>query len=156
MFKPERILVPTDFSEHNDEGSILAVKQAIGIASQHNSQLILLHVLTEDIYKKPLFFLDDDKIEELREKLVVHAQDELEKIVKEHANGLDLDIKIKIRHGVAYDEILKEEKESAIDLIAISSRGQSLLHEFFYGSTTERVVRRATCSVLVVRKLIDR
>lgn len=156
MFKPERILVPTDFSEHDDQGSILAVKQAIGIASTHNSKLILLHVLTEDIYKKPLFFLDDHKIEDLREKLTAHAHEEMRKIVKQHAGESDLDIEIKVRHGVAYDEILKEEKESAIDLIAISSRGQSLLHEFFYGSTTERVVRRATCSVLVVRKIIDR
>lgn len=156
MFKPERILVPTDFSEHDDQGSILAVKQAIGIATQHKSKLILLHVLTEDIYKKPLFFLDDDKIEELREKMTAHAQEALEKLVTQHADGLDLNIEIKIRHGVAYDEILKEEKESSIDLIAISSRGQSLLHEFFYGSTTEKVVRRATCSVLVVRKIIDR
>ncbi len=156
MFKPERILVPTDFSDHDGEGSILAVKQAFGIASQYKSEVILLHVLTEDIYRKPLFFLDDDKIEELKEKVAANAKEELDRIIADHANGYDISVKTKIRYGVAYDEILKEEKESAIDLIAISSRGQSLLHEFFYGSTTERVVRRATCSVLVVRKIIDR
>ena len=156
MFKPERILVPTDFSEHEDTCSILAVKQAAAIAAQHKSELILLHVITEDLYRKPLFFLDDDKIEELKRQLGDHCHDELERIARQFVTDPVVKVTTKIRQGVAYDEILKEEKESAIDLIAISSRGQSKLKEFFYGSTTERVVRRATCSVLVVRKIIDR
>lgn len=156
MFKPERILVPTDFSEHDDSCSILAVKQAAGIAAQNKSELILLHVITSDLYRKPLFFLDDEKIEELKEKVAVHAEAELARIAKQFVTDAAIKVTLRVREGVAYDEILKEEKESAIDLIAISSRGQSRLAEFFYGSTTERVVRRATCSVLVVRKIIDR
>lgn len=156
MFKPERILVPTDFSEHDESCSILAVKQAAAIAAQNRSALTLLHVITEDLYRKQLFFLDDEKIEELKDKIVEHARKELERIARQYVAPTGVTASLKVREGVAYDEILKEERESAIDLIAISSRGQSKLLEFFYGSTTERVVRRATCSVLVVRKIIDR
>ena len=155
MFKPEKILVPTDFSENDDMCSIMAVKQAVGIATQFNSELVLLHVVTEELSKMPLFFLDDEKIDGLKDKMTEHAQHLLEAIKEKHIPD-SLKVTLKIRHGVAYDEILKEEKESAIDLITISSRGHSVLTDFFYGSTTERVVRRATCSVLVVRKIIDR
>lgn len=156
MFKPEKILVPTDFSDHDDQCSILAVKQAAGIASQYSSEIVLLHVITEEVSKLPLFFLDDNKIDNLREKLKENAEHELQRIRDKHILNPNVKVTLKVREGVAYDEILKEEKESAIDLITISSRGHSLLTDFFYGSTTEKVVRRATCSVLVVRKIIDR
>lgn len=155
MFKPEKILVPTDFSECDDMCSILAVKQAVGIAEQFNSKIVLLHVVTEEVSKMPLFFLDDEKLEGLREKMKENARHTLEDIRKRFIPD-SIEVDLKVRHGVDYDEILKEEKESACDLITISSRGHSQLAEFFYGSTTEKVVRRATCSVLVVRKLIDR
>ena len=155
MFKPEKILVPTDFSENDDMCSIMAVKQAVGIATQFNSELVLLHVVTEELSKMPLFFLDDEKIDGLQDKMNEHARHLLEAIKEKHIPD-SLKVTLKIRQGVAYDEILKEVKESTIDLITISSRGHSTLTDFFYGSTTERVVRRATCSVLVVRKIIDR
>lgn len=156
MFKPEKILVPTDFSECEDQCSILAVKQAAGIAAQYGSEIILLHVVTGEVSKMPLFFLDDNKLDELKDKMMENAEHELAQIKEKYLSGDNLKVTVKVREGVAYDEILKEEKESGADLITISSRGHSLLTDFFYGSTTEKVVRRATCSVLVVRKVIDR
>lgn len=156
MFKPVKILVPTDFSENNDQCSIMAVKQAAGIAGQYGSEIILLHVVTAEVSKMPLFFLDDNKLDEMKDKMMENAEHELARIKDKHLSDANLKVTLKVREGVAYDEILKEEKESGADLITISSRGHSLLTDFFYGSTTEKVVRRATCSVLVVRKVIDR
>ena len=156
MFKPAKILVPTDFSQCEDHCSILAVKQAAGIAQQFGSKIVLLHVITEDVSKMPLFFLDDHKLEDLQGRLREHAEHELARIKDAFLSGPELNVTTKVRSGVAYDEILKEQAESDVDLITISSRGQSHLTDFFYGSTTEKVVRRATCSVLVVRRIIDR
>jgi hypothetical protein len=45
MFKPTKILVPTDMSEHADK----AVRQAIDISKQFNAELILLHVIKDPI-----------------------------------------------------------------------------------------------------------
>ena len=45
---------------------------------------------------------------------------------------------------------------SEVDLVAIATRGHSALHDFIDASTTEKVVRRSACNVLVVRTLIDR
>jgi len=156
MFSPERILVPTDFSECGGNCSMLAVKQAVGLAKQYGSKIIFLHEITEDLYRKPMFFLDDDKIEELKEKINEHAKIEIEKIVNEYASDILNQCTVSIREGKPYAEILNEEKESGSDLIVISTRGLSGLQGVLYGSVTEKVVRHATCSVLVVRKVINR
>ncbi|MCB0264120.1 MAG: universal stress protein [Calditrichia bacterium] len=155
MFKPEKILVPTDFSEDGIESSKIAVKQAIKIAEGSGSELIFLHVITDDITRKPLFFLDDDKFDELKKDMHTNAKKELKRFAEKYIDGRSIRYSLKVRAGAAYDEILKEEKESGIDLISIASRGMSALHDFFYGSTTEKVVRRATCNVLVVRKFSE-
>ena len=156
MFAPERILVPTDFSECGGNCSMLAVKQSVGLAKQHNCKLIFLHVITEDIYRKPMFFLDEDKIDELKEKIREHARESIKNIVDEYAGDISEQCSVIIREGKPYTEILKEEKESGADLIVISTRGISGLQGVLYGSVTEKVVRHASCSVLVVRKVINR
>ena len=135
---------------------MLAVKQAVGLAKQHNCKIIFLHVLTEDLYKKPMFFLDEDKIEELKKKMREHAHEQMEKIMEEYAGDIEAQCSIIVREGKPYTEILKEEKESGADLIVISTRGVAGLQGVLYGSVTEKVVRHATCSVLVVRKVINR
>jgi len=156
MYKPERILVPTDFSEDAAQSSKIAIKQAVIMAKDLGSELIFLHVIADEIERKPLFFLDDDKFGLLKEKVAERATQELEKFAKKYIGDLNLKYRIKIRNGVPYDEIIKEEHESGIDCIVIATRGHSALHDFFYGSTTEKVVRRATCNVLVVRKIVDK
>lgn len=156
MFSPEKILVPTDFSECGGNCSMLAVKQAVGLAKQYGSKLIFLHVITDDLYRKPLFFLDDDKMDELKGKIKSHSHGEIEKIVHEYAGDIKDQCTIVVREGKPYTEILNEEKESGADLIVISTRGISGLQGVLYGSVTEKVVRHATCSVLVVRKVINR
>ncbi|KAA3637755.1 MAG: universal stress protein [Calditrichaeota bacterium] len=155
MFNPKKILVPTDFSEGEDRRSVYALRQAIEIASQFNAELIILHVISENVSHMPLFFLDDEKLAGLQDKLKEHSEHELQKLKEKYVSD-DIKVSYKIRQGSAYHEILEEEKESKVDLIVISSRGHSHLTEFFYGSTTEKVVRRATCSVLVVRNINER
>lgn len=152
MFTHKKILVPTDFSDY----SILALKQALAISSQFGSHLHVLHVLRKDLFgNKPLFFLDDDKIQELRDKLAENAEQDLQKLLDEHTKDHSFEITTEVRFGSPHHEILNAEKETGADLIVISSRGLNAIEGFFYGSTTEKVVRRATCSVLVTRRLID-
>ncbi|MCB0742985.1 MAG: universal stress protein [Ignavibacteriae bacterium] len=156
MFSPERILVPTDFSECGGNCSMLAVKQAVGLAKQYKSKLVFMHVITEDLYSKPFFFLDEEKINILKVKVREDAEEQMGKIIDEYAADIKNQCSVIIREGKPYTEILNEEKESGVDLIVISTRGISGLQGVFYGSVTEKVVRHATCSVLVVRKVINR
>jgi nucleotide-binding universal stress UspA family protein len=147
MFKPKKILVPTDFSEI----SFSAVRQAKDIAELCGSEVVVLHVKEKNADEIPLFFLDDEKINEINKHLDEHITHELDKVKKTIFEGSSVKHDFKIVHGNSYDEIIKTADALGIDLIVISSKGRSSLEGFFYGSTTEKVVRKAHCSVLVSR-----
>jgi universal stress protein A len=53
--------------------------------------------------------------------------------------------------GDIADTILDKASEWRADLIAVGSHGKSSLHDLLLGSVADSIVRRAGCSVLVVR-----
>jgi nucleotide-binding universal stress UspA family protein len=53
--------------------------------------------------------------------------------------------------GVPYKEILEYQKQIEPDVVVIAAQGRSSFEDFFFGSTSEKIVRRAGCSVLVVK-----
>lgn len=56
-----------------------------------------------------------------------------------------------VRRGTTYTEILGIASERQVDLIVLGVHGRSALDRLVFGSTTEHIVRRATCPVLTVR-----
>ena len=54
-------------------------------------------------------------------------------------------------HGKAYKEILDYAAKNHIDMICIAIHGSSNLENLLFGSTTEKVLRKANCPVLTVR-----
>jgi nucleotide-binding universal stress UspA family protein len=57
-----------------------------------------------------------------------------------------------VREGAAYREILKVAAECRTDLIVMGVQGRRAIDRFIFGSNTARVVRGATCPVLIVRQ----
>ncbi|WP_410969711.1 universal stress protein, partial [Salmonella sp. SAL4450] len=55
-------------------------------------------------------------------------------------------------NGKAWAEILHEAAEERSDLIVIGVRGGHRVDVGIFGSTTNQVVRRATCPVLTLRR----
>jgi nucleotide-binding universal stress UspA family protein len=53
--------------------------------------------------------------------------------------------------GTASDEIIAYATKINTDLIVVGHRGLNTVQSFFLGSTSERIVHSAPCSVLVVR-----
>lgn len=151
MFNPKKILVPTDFSECDGSCSMLAVKKAVSLSKQFDSELIFLHVISEDPYKKPLFFLDDQKIDGILEKMIETSREELNKIVAAYASEVIDKCKVEIKTGKPSAIIVDEAEKLNVDLIVIAPRGIGQVHATVFGSTTAKVIRRAICSVLIPR-----
>ena len=56
-----------------------------------------------------------------------------------------------VKMGKAYRQILKVAEERQSDLIVMGVRGRGTADLMFFGSTTQHIVRAATCPVLTLR-----
>lgn len=148
MFNPKVILVPTDFSDCSEN----AMRSAVEIADQFGGRLIVAYVESSDIQHMPLFYLDDDKITDIKERLQESINEKLANFLDKTMGDKDVEVESRILNGIAYDEIVRLTENESIDLLVIASHGRNAIQKFLYGSTTERVVRSAECTVLVVRK----
>lgn len=55
-----------------------------------------------------------------------------------------------VRHGVIYDEIVAQARKSEVEAIIMAS-AKPKFRSYFLGSNASKVVRHASCSVVVVR-----
>ncbi len=145
MIPYRQILLATDFSETARS----ALDHAAGIAEQAGATLHLLHVVQEIGYWEGFDlkrFPSDEVYEELRENARIALDD-----LMEHTAERDVERQVHIREGKPFLEIIRAAKKIPADLIVVGSHGQSGLAETLFGSTAEKVVRKAPCAVLVVR-----
>ncbi len=143
--KIERILFPTDFSE----GAANALRYAVDLAKRYNANLHILHVLY-DFTKATGSHIPHISADEMYKEMNKWAQDEIDRCCLEETGELG-SVKKSVIEGVPYEEIIKFAEKDKSDMIVIGTYGRSGLERFIFGSTAERVVRRAPCAVLTVR-----
>ena len=103
-----------------------------------------LHIEHETIFSSP---------HSLREYVAMAEVDRTSRLKEMVANAgaREGSISIVVASGKAYREILRIAAEQSADLIAIGIHGRGAANLFFMGSTTQHVVRQATCPVLTIR-----
>ena len=90
-------------------------------------------------------------MEDEYKKMQTDAMAALEKIVSaEKKKGTA--IKEIVREGKPAEEILKTVKEEKIDLIVMLCHEETRLEHWLFGRSTEDIIRKMPCSVLLVRK----
>ena len=144
------IVAATDFSEFSER----AVRRAARIAQQHNAQLHLLHVVRPlDLY--PSLTLTPDEFGHSDQELQQAEQTRVEAMATALSAQFGIRVLPVTRLGRAHTEIAGYAQEVAADLVAAGSRGESTLMDLFLGSTASRLLRVATCPVLIVKKPVD-
>ncbi len=144
-----KILVPTDFSDE----SYAALRHALGMAKQSGGEILLVHVV-EPIHPFPVNNLTHsagDLPPDPAFNMGEDAQNLLARVGEEAATKSDIPVQTALRIGRAYDQIVQAAKDNTVDLIVIPTHGYTGLKHVLLGSTAERVVRHATCPVLVLR-----
>jgi nucleotide-binding universal stress UspA family protein len=141
----QRILVPIDFSEHSKN----ALKYAIPFAEQFHASIDLIYVVEPTIYPADFSF-GQIGFPNVEEELRSRGSNELEKLVKNEI-AKRVSAKKVVRTGKPFYEINQYAEERNIDLIIIATHGHSGVEHILFGSTAEKVVRKAACPVLVVR-----
>lgn len=62
----------------------------------------------------------------------------------------DAVVEYSVKPGAAIDVILDAAREHEVDAIVIAASGRSRVRRFVLGSTTDKVIRRASCPVIVM------
>ncbi len=148
MFKPQRILVPTDMSEHSNN----AIREALDIARQYNAEIILLHVIKHPV--EPCagqFCISVDLQNQLNTELMDSAKKTIADQLSKMAGAEGVSITTDVRNGIPYHEIVNEAEEKDVDLIVISPLGETGMAKYVMGSVTRHVLLAAKRPVLLMR-----
>lgn len=142
--KFEKILFTTDFSAASEN----AAEYALQLARQNRSRLYVLHVV--DTSKEAAgFYLPHLSYEKLDAELKSAAEEMLKKFSAKVFKGFK-NLELRVLKGEPYKEIIKLIKGNKIDIAVMGTFGKARIDRLLFGSTTERVVRSATCPVLVI------
>ena len=136
-----KIVVAVDFSAHSE----VVLGRAFALAGEFNAEIKVLNVVD---YALPI---DNDYIQppsdEVKDTLVGKAYERLDELL--HFRDLsETDRSVVV--GRPKLEILRFAEQMEADLIVIGAQGHHGIIGLL-GSTTDRVVHKAACDVLVVR-----
>jgi nucleotide-binding universal stress UspA family protein len=87
---------------------------------------------------------------EVYEEISGYARSELARLAEE-VRGKGVTATERLAQGTPSAEIIRLAREEGVDLIVVGSHGRGFLDHALFGSTTERVVRKAPCPVLTCR-----
>ena len=148
-----RLLCAIDFSE----SSMAALQCALSLAEESDARLTMLHVLDWPWEEPPPPRLEELPIEQAaalgeyrryREKM---ALTRLNTLAPESLRLSHRPVP-RLSNGKPHAQILDVANEEGSDLIVIGVHGRNPFDMMVFGSTTNQVVRRATCPVLTLRR----
>jgi nucleotide-binding universal stress UspA family protein len=143
----KKIAFCTDFSENADQ----AFDLAFDLTKKYQAQLLLVHVFPQTVFPSPVLedFVSEKTNQQFLEKALKQAMEQGEnnyiQKMGDYKNAF-----MRVLSGHPATEILNFIDQENIDLVVVGTHGLTGLAHFFLGSTAERVVRRANCSVLTV------
>jgi nucleotide-binding universal stress UspA family protein len=148
LFK--EILCPVDFSDC----SMRALNYAMSLAQEADAHLAVLHVMAHELEHaadlSEMTGADEHlSVADFRRRREDSARERLAQAVPE-AVAAYCKVNTMVSSGKPSREILRIAAERQSDLIVIGIQGRDAADLLFFGSTTQHVVRHATCPVLTL------
>ena len=128
-----------------------AIKKAIQLAHQFNSDIILLNVHEEFMTKEEMEMLRVrvGTIQEEFENTAIHAKKEMKDVLLSlHAE--DVKVEFSIKEGKPHKVICEEAARTNADLIIMGTSYKSNISKYLLGTTASYVIEHAKIPVLVV------
>lgn len=141
----KKILVPIDFSDYSKN----SLRYAIGFAKHFNSKMYVLYVVEPAVYPAD-FSLGQVAIPTTDVDMAERADKEMNRLTEEEI-GSSVEFEKIIKTGKPFMEIIETASEIDSDLIIIATHGHTGVEHLLFGSTAEKVVRKAPCPVLTLR-----
>jgi nucleotide-binding universal stress UspA family protein len=142
----KRFLVCTGGKEFIEQ----AVQFTGEIAAAVGASVTLLHVMAEP----PAIYVNLVRLEENVDQLLESRSELGTNLLREkrELERLAVPAEVRLRHGIAIDQIFEEVRAGDYDLIVTgTSQARGLLGHYIMGDLTRSILNRATCPVLVAR-----
>ena len=139
-----RVICAVDFSD----SSMKAARFARFLSQESNSTLTLLHVLEWPPENEALAMFD---ITEYRDAVRTDAEERLATLAQDAEFG-SRQATVRLVIGKPHEQILAVAVEDQADIIVLGVHGRNPIDLMLFGSTTNQVIRRATCPVLTLRQ----
>jgi len=142
------ILVGIDFSLESHH----ALAWASLVAQKCNARVHVMHTIESGVFASTPFEFPS----------LTHLVPNAETTVNEAFKNFDSNIQFStlpdhhVAHGIAHKELIRLAGEINADMIVIGPHGSGGMKDFLIGSTTDRVVRTASCPVLVAKTAPDK
>ncbi len=147
LFK--KLLVAVDFSDFSQE----ALRVAAGMARSFSPKILILHVCNTSKAVDPALMAAQGRalrsLLDLQKDVAKSAAQKLDNWVQ-HYDWADAEVECQVLTGTPYKVIADRAQEKRSNLIVMGSYGRSGFARMLIGSTTEKVLRKATCSVMAV------
>jgi nucleotide-binding universal stress UspA family protein len=140
------ILCPLELSE----ASSRALEYALSLAKEADARLILLHVVegvTEHPHPSEAAHFN---VPEYHRYLEQDAMTRLKAAIPDEARTW-CQPEERVESGKAYREILRVAADTRAELIVMGVHGKGAIDRWLFGSTTNHIIREATCPVLTLR-----
>jgi nucleotide-binding universal stress UspA family protein len=137
----KNILIATDGSQY----SLAAVQKGIDLARFYGAKVYALYVIDTRALAGSAGLPEPANMYQLLEQEGKNAVDQ----VKKAAEGLSVETFVLQGHPSA--TIVRFANENGIDLIVMGKLGKSGIEELLLGSVADKVIRLASCPVLVVK-----
>jgi nucleotide-binding universal stress UspA family protein len=149
MLPLKNILCPTDFSDPSYE----ALKAADELASHFGATLHIVNVVPlVPIVEAPIGVESASfNVASYQQELEGQAQKSLKNLAEQKITG-GVTAVTEVLIGNAAGEVIRYAGDKGVDLIVIATHGLSGWRRFISGSTTEQIVRQASCPVLTIRR----
>jgi nucleotide-binding universal stress UspA family protein len=138
------ILVPIDFSDNSKK----ALRYALPLAEKFNAGITVIYVVEPAVFPSDFGF-GQMSFPDVEKEMYEKAEAELRQIVAD----LNTKVKVKpvIKSGIPFVEVTTFASDEQADLIIIATHGRTGVEHILFGSTAEKIIRKAPCPVLVVR-----
>jgi len=139
------IVAAVDFSETSCD----VVRAALVLARAGDGHVCLIHAVPHVIQTPWVVDASGLDVEDLQRRWVSEAEEQLAGL----AVALRLDprrVSAEVVVGPAAFEIVRHASERAADVLVLGSHGRGVIRRFLLGGVAGRVLREATCPVLIV------
>ena len=140
MIDLNRVLIANDFSRDSE----MAMNFGLSLAQEYQAEVHIIHVLATQGHEEPELAWSSSSTGSAYTFTARKLQEALPQEVHLWCKSVNV-----VRGGKPYEEILAYAKEQEIDLICMGGSGSGWTIGKLLGSNVDRVLREASCPVLV-------